>query len=546
MKKIIYIIGFSGTGKSASSQLASEALNWEYYDMDKIIENEEKRTISEMFETDGENWFREREAKLLSNLSQKTMCIISTGGGVPVSESNMKLMMQTGYVICLDASIEVIMKRLTQENIEGIQESSIRPKISDLSKEKITDFKLKRSEFYSKAHFTINTNYMSVEEVSNNIVYAVEKYTDSLNINHLNQFDTFCTTVKSKNNLYGVFVGVDIYNILPEVMKNILLKDKIFLLADEGSKKYMRQIQKIFESSNIVTTTLLIEEGEKSKSLSTASKIYEWLSSQHADRGDVLIGIGGGVVGDITGFVASSYMRGIKFILIPTTLLAMSDSSIGGKTAVDINNIKNLTGSFYNPSLVFSDLQSLKTLPKRQITSGWAELIKHGFIRDKELLQDMLKIEDYFDLDTNLNSIIKRSIKIKGQIVSQDENEKYGHRIMLNYGHTLGHAIESSTNLERYTHGEAVSIGMAFAAKLSNYLDMLSDEDYLFHNKILVKFDLPISPTNIDWDKCFHLIKNDKKVKNGKINWILLESLGKSVVKNDIDDEILIKIAGDF
>lgn len=546
MKKIIYIIGFSGTGKSASSQLASEALNWEYYDMDKIIENEEKRTISEMFETDGENWFREREAKLLSNLSQKTMCIISTGGGVPVSESNMKLMMQTGYVICLDASIEVIMKRLTQENIEGIQESSIRPKISDLSKEKITDFKLKRSEFYSKAHFTINTNYMSVEEVSNNIVYAVEKYTDSLNINHLNQFDTFCTTVKSKNNLYGVFVGVDIYNILPEVMKNILLKDKIFLLADEGSKKYMRQIQKIFESSNIATTTLLIEEGEKSKSLSTASKIYEWLSSQHADRGDVLIGIGGGVVGDITGFVASSYMRGIKFILIPTTLLAMSDSSIGGKTAVDINNIKNLTGSFYNPSLVFSDLQSLKTLPKRQITSGWAELIKHGFIRDKELLQDMLKIEDYFDLDTNLNSIIKRSIKIKGQIVSQDENEKYGHRIMLNYGHTLGHAIESSTNLERYTHGEAVSIGMAFAAKLSNYLGMLSDEDYLFHNKILVKFDLPISPTNIDWDKCFHLIKNDKKVKNGKINWILLESLGKSVVKNDIDDEILIKIAGDF
>ena len=546
MKKIIYIIGFSGTGKSASSQLASEALNWEYYDMDKIIENEEKRTISEMFETDGENWFRERESKLLSNLSKKTMCIISTGGGVPVSESNMKLMMQTGYVICLDASIEVIIKRLNQENIEGIQESSVRPKISDLSKEKISDFKSKRSKFYSKAHLTINTNYMPVEEVSNNIVYAVEKYTDILNINYLKQFDTFCTTVKSKNDLYGVFVGVDIYNILPEVMKNILLKDKIFLLADEGSKKYMRQIQKIFESDNITTTTLVIEEGEKSKSLSTASKIYEWLSSQHADRGDVLIGIGGGVVGDITGYVASSYMRGIKFALIPTTLLAMSDSSIGGKTAVDVNNIKNLAGSFYNPSLVFSDLQSLKTLPKRQIKSGWAELIKHGFIRDKELLQDMLKIEDYFDLDTNLNSIIKRSIKIKGQIVSQDEHEKYGHRIMLNYGHTLGHAIESSTNLERYTHGEAVSIGMAFAAKLSNYLGMLCDEEYLFHNKILLKFDLPISSTNIDWDKCFHLIKNDKKVKNGKINWILLESLGKSVVKNDIDDEIIIKIAEDF
>ena len=260
----------------------------------------------------------------------------------------------------------------------------------------------------------------------------------------------------------------------------------------------------------------------------------------------MLIGVGGGVVGDITGFVASTYMRGIKFVLVPTTLLSMSDSSIGGKTAVDVNKIKNLVGSFYNPSLVYSDLISLKTLPERQINSGWAELIKHGFIKDRDLLDQMIQIQDYKKINDNVSSIIKKSIQIKGEIVTVDENEKYGSRIMLNYGHTLGHAIESSTNLEQYTHGEAVSIGMSFAAKLSNHLNMLSDDDLKLHNDILKKFDLPVSPDNIDWEKCFELIKNDKKVKNGKINWILLESLGKAVVRDNIDKDTIFRIFGEM
>ena len=152
----------------------------------------------------------------------------------------------------------------------------------------------------------------------------------------------------------------------------------------------MRKIQQEFELAGKSTTTFIIPQGETSKSLSISSKIYEWLSYEHADRGDVLIGVGGGVVGDITGFVSSTYMRGIRFVLVPTTLLSMSDSSIGGKTAVDVNKIKNLVGSFYNPSLVYSDLSTLGTLPNRQISSGWAELIKHGFIRDRLMIMLVL------------------------------------------------------------------------------------------------------------------------------------------------------------
>jgi len=546
MNKILYIIGFSGTGKSAASKLAAEALGWKLFDMDQIIEEEIGKPISQIFEKNGEEWFRDKESELLLKLSKENNCIISTGGGLPVKDSNFDIMNNSGYVLTLDASVDIIIKRLKNKSSEGENEKSLRPKLIQSSLPEIIQFKSERSDIYAKSDFTINTNKLSVEEVANNIVYQAEKYVDKLNSLHFEQFDSFCTNVLSKNNQYGVFVGLDIYKYLPEVMNKIINKQKIYLLSDDGSKPYMRKVQQVFELAGKSTTTFVIPQGETSKSLSISSKIYEWLSYEHADRGDVLIGVGGGVVGDITGFVASTYMRGIKFVLVPTTLLSMSDSSIGGKTAVDVNKIKNLVGSFYNPSLVYSDLNSLETLPNRQISSGWAELIKHGFIRDRDLLDQMIQIQDYKKINDNVSSIIKKSIQIKGEIVTVDENEKYGSRIMLNYGHTLGHAIESSTNLEQYTHGEAVSIGMSFAAKLSNHLNMLSDEDLKLHNHILKKFDLPVSPDNIDWDKCFELIKNDKKVKNGKINWILLESLGKAVVRDNIDKDIVFRIFGEM
>lgn len=546
MNKILYIIGFSGTGKSVASKLAAEALGWKLFDMDQIIEEEIGKPISQIFEQNGEEWFRDKESELLLKLSKENNCIISTGGGLPVKGSNFDIMNNSGYVLTLDASIDIIVKRLKNKSSEGENEKSLRPKLIQSSLSEITQFKSERSDIYAKSDFTINTNKLSVEEVANNIVYQAEKYVDQLNSLHFEQFDSFCTNVLSKNNQYGVFVGLDIYKYLPEVMNKIINKQKVYLLSDDGSKPYMRKIQQVFELAGKSTTTFVIPQGETSKSLSISSKIYEWLSYEHADRGDVLIGVGGGVVGDITGFVASTYMRGIKFVLVPTTLLSMSDSSIGGKTAVDVNKIKNLVGSFYNPSLVYSDLISLKTLPERQINSGWAELIKHGFIKDRDLLDQMIQIQDYKKINDNVSSIIKKSIQIKGEIVTVDENEKYGSRIMLNYGHTLGHAIESSTNLEQYTHGEAVSIGMSFAAKLSNHLNMLSDDDLKLHNDILKKFDLPVSPDNIDWEKCFELIKNDKKVKNGKINWILLESLGKAVVRDNIDKDTIFRIFGEM
>jgi len=541
MNELVYLIGFSGTGKSSVARLIAQALRWSFIDMDEEIESSCGKSISEIFQTKGEKWFRDEESKLLNNISVKNKHIISTGGGVPVKDQNMNLMLKTGYVICLDASVDQIVARLSI--LAGKDNKlSDRPKITNLSVEDISNFKSERSNIYSMANFTINTNHLTVEQVTNELLKSINKFLNKLNVIEWQKIDDFCTSVENINNIYPVYVGSDLYEKLPQMLKPFLIKHKVFLLADDGSKLYMRKIQKVFELNKIKTTTLVLNSGEQSKSLENTSSIYEWLSSEHADRDDILLGIGGGMVGDISGYVAATYMRGIKFVLIPTTLLSMSDSSIGGKTAIDVNNIKNLVGSFHAPSLVVSDLLALDTLPQRQINSGWAELIKHGFIKDRELLDQMMDIKDFNYLNEELISIIKKSIKIKADIVSVDENEKYGQRILLNYGHTVGHAIEASTNLNKYTHGEAVSLGMVFAAKLSNKLGLLSDDDYNFHIQILNKFNLPTDFKDINWENCFDLIKNDKKVKDGKINWVLLKSLGNSFTKNDISEDILMEI----
>ena len=541
MNDLVYLIGFSGTGKSSVAKLIANALGWDFIDMDEEIESTFGKPISEIFQTKGEKWFREEESKLLHNIAVKNKLIISTGGGVPVKEQNMNLMLKTGYVICLEASVEEIVSRLSiLPRIDN--KLSDRPKITNLSIEDISNFKSERANIYARANFTINTNELTVEQVTNELLKSINKFLNKLNVIEWQKIDGFCTSVENINNIYPVYVGSDLYEKLPQILKPYLIKQKMFLLADDGSKLYMRKIQKIFELNKIKTTTLVLNSGEQSKSLENTSSIYEWLSSEQTDRDDILLGIGGGMVGDIAGYVAATYMRGIKFVLIPTTLLSMSDSSIGGKTAIDVNNIKNLVGSFHNPSLVLSDLRTLDTLPQRQINSGWAELIKHGFIKDRELLDQMMDIKDFNYLNEELILIIKKSIKIKADIVSVDENEKYGQRILLNYGHTLGHAIEASTNLNKYTHGEAVSLGMVFAAKLSNKLGLLSDNDCDFHIQILNKFSLPTDFKDINWEKCFNLIKNDKKVKAGKINWVLLKSLGLSFTKNDIPDDILMEV----
>ncbi len=272
-----------------------------------------------------------------------------------------------------------------------------------------------------------------------------------------------------------------------------------------------------------------IPDGERYKTLQTTESIYQKLTRLKADRHTPLIAFGGGVIGDVAGFAAATYLRGIPLIQIPTTLLAQVDSSVGGKTGVDLPQGKNLVGSFYQPHLVFIDVSLLKTLPRREILCGTAEVIKYGAIQDPKLFTLLEKsIDDFLKLDLNLvEKIVRTCVKIKAGIVEKDEKETLGLRMFLNFGHTLGHAIETLSGYRRFSHGAGVAMGMSFAAKLSVALG-LTDQKTMGRLEILIERAGLANPLpEFSRNAYLEVMSRDKKAKAGKIQYVLLKKIGQ-------------------
>ena len=264
---------------------------------------------------------------------------------------------------------------------------------------------------------------------------------------------------------------------------------------------------------------------------------YRFLIEEGFDRKDLLISLGGGVVGDTTGYVAATYLRGVSFIQIPTTLLAQADSSIGGKTGVDFEGYKNMVGAFKMPSLVYMNFQTLTTLDDRQFFSGFAEIMKHGLIKDASFYEWL--IENMYDICerdlTTLSQMLQKSCDIKRMVVEKDPTEQ-GERALLNFGHTIGHAIEKAKNFELY-HGECVALGSVAAAYISWKRELLSMEEYYEVRDMFVPFYLPISVDKIDPKEILRLTKSDKKMESGKIKFVLLKKIGKAIIDNTVTDE---------
>jgi len=284
----------------------------------------------------------------------------------------------------------------------------------------------------------------------------------------------------------------------------------------------------------------VIAAGEENKNLDTVNEIYRYLVKQKLERNSVLIALGGGVVGDITGFVAATFLRGINFVQVPTTLIAQADSSVGGKVGVDFEGSKNIIGAFYQPRLVYINVNSLKTLPKREVQAGLAEVVKHGIIKDR----------DFFDyVEYNLNKIFefkedvlqftaRANCSIKGSVVEEDEREG-GLRAILNFGHTIGHAVESVSGFQ-LLHGECVSIGMVGAFKMAQHLGMVDAKESDRVIGLLERIGLPTGIKGMDVDKVFAQMYHDKKIKNNKLVFILPKRIGE-VLQISIDDTALIK-----
>lgn len=300
---------------------------------------------------------------------------------------------------------------------------------------------------------------------------------------------------------------------------------------------YGEAVLSLIQGSCAKAVKFVFENGEENKNLDTVKKLYQFLIEEKFDRKDMLVALGGGVVGDLTGFAAATFLRGIDFIQIPTTLLAQADSSIGGKTGVDFDGYKNMVGAFKMPRLVYMNLSTLQTLDERQYYAGFAEIMKHGLIRDaifyEWLLENMYEI---CERDLNIvEEMLVRSCTVKKMIVEKDPTEQ-GDRALLNLGHTIGHAIEKAKNFE-LLHGECVALGIVAAAYISWKKELLSMDEYYEIRDMFVPFYLPITVDNIDPAEIVALTKSDKKIEGNTIKFVLLKKIGKAVIDRTVTEE---------
>ena len=344
--------------------------------------------------------------------------------------------------------------------------------------------------------------------------------------------------VKLKENSYPIFIGK---NILSNKKLYLAIKEKKIALITNNKIKALHF--KNLKNNIIKKENIILPDGEKYKNQESITKIHNYLLKNNFSRDSALIAFGGGVIGDITGFAASTYQRGIKFIQIPTTLLAMVDSSVGGKTGINHTLGKNMIGSFHQPSAVIADTEILKTLSERQFNAGMAEVIKYGIIKDKIFFKWILKEhENIKNLNTeSIIKIIKKSCQIKADIVALDEKEK-DIRALLNLGHTFGHAIENNLGYGKWLHGEAIACGFLIAADISIQKKIMTNAEYEEIKKILKIFKLPIKlPKNINLEKLYKTMLLDKKVKNNKIVFVLPKNIGSAYITNEIKKSMVMK-----
>lgn len=346
-------------------------------------------------------------------------------------------------------------------------------------------------------------------------------------------------TVNLGERSYDIMIGSEILNGIGEQLKSFNLSPKIAIMSNSTVfSLYGEQVADSVRKAGFDLLTVIIPDGEEHKNILTLQHIYSELLRYKLDRKSALIALGGGVVGDITGFAASTYMRGIAYIQIPTTLLAQVDSSVGGKTGIDHELGKNMLGTFWQPSLVWIDIETLKTLPKRELTAGIAEIIKYGVIYDEELFDFLvLNRERILNLDRDaIVYIIKRSCEIKAEVVSKDERES-GFRAILNFGHTIGHAIETVTGYKRFLHGEAIAIGMALEARLAEILNLIDSKDVSKIKSLIESYGLPFEkPTDIKPNSIFLSMQLDKKAIAGELKFILPQKIGSVLIQKNIPE----------
>jgi shikimate kinase / 3-dehydroquinate synthase len=514
---LIYLVGLSGSGKTTVGRLLATRLQLPFVDTDALIERRAGKTISEIFASDGEPAFREMESTVLRDVAS-TPAVVSTGGGLPIDPGNRDLMRQTGAGFWLDATTEALEQRL-----EG--EASKRPLLNGTLSETIDQLREARRSSYADAGARIDTSGRSPAQVVDLVAQQLRNLNQS---KPWSQDPVPPVWIDTSAHSYGVYVGSQAFERLPELLVRHGLDGRLLVIADETVwRLHQDRIEGVLgERSHVVS---LVPAGEQHKTLQQASRLYDELLAQRPERGDLIVALGGGVIGDLAGFVAATLLRGIRFIQVPTTVLSQVDSSVGGKVAVDHPRGKNLIGAFHQPNLVLADLEFLGTLPAREIPAGLAEIVKIAVMQDRNLF-DRLEADSSALLSTTgapLGAAIRRAIELKATLVEQDERDLTGARALLNYGHTLGQALEAATGYGRFLHGEAIAVGMGAAARMASWMGLHPPDEVRRQDELLAALGLPASAPDTDPGDIRAALGLDKKREGGQVKWVLPVGIGR-------------------
>jgi len=536
----IILTGFSGSGKSLVAREVAQRLSWAFIDTDDEVVKLAGKPIAEIFSQDGESRFRELERQAIEKACQQSQTVIAIGGGAIVNFRNYELLSRSGFIFCLEAKAETIYQRLFQNATYG-SGPEVRPLLADESPlESIRQLKASRQPYYANVDWTVHTDSLNISQVADEVIKGWKLLCSARNGTDK---DAACW-VRTATQSYPVFVGYGLLDKLGEKIEELGLSGRVVIISDETvASIYGRKVEEALRDAGFTVNSFAVPPGEGNKNIDSAIRVYDFLVERRVERGDILIVLGGGMVGDLAGFVAATFLRGVSWAQVPTSLVAMVDASIGGKVGINHPQGKNLIGAFYQPGFVLADCQTLTSLPERELTSGWAEVIKYGLILDKDFFEFLeANVDKLIKLEpTAVRQAIARSAAIKAQVVSEDEKER-GKRIILNYGHTIAHGLEAASQYRRFLHGEAVAIGMMGAAKLSQRLGLLSVEAVERQQSLLQRFGLPVTFSGSGLVDVKKAMEMDKKIRTKAIRWVLLQDIGKTTICSDVSQQDVVTV----
>lgn len=536
----LFLTGLSGSGKSEVGRRVAGMLGWSYVDTDELLARRCEMPVGQILVQHGEEWFRALEAEAVAIAGQQERVVVSTGGGAVISEANRAYMRTHGLVVYLNTSIDAAWGRVEAQMREAgaAGAAAFRPLVAgNDGRQRLQNLLEARRHWYEEAAVHASTDGLSPDEVARKIVAA------ALLHGMLTPGSSREQPITIQGERVGTRAVVEWGGLahLAEWLRSEGFQRRVFLVTDTTvGSLYAEPVKHLLQGAGMEPHLYMVAAGEASKSLRSFEQMLDWLVESRAERSEPIVALGGGVVGDLVGFVAASYHRGAPLVQVPTTLLAQVDSAIGGKTGINHPHGKNLIGAFYQPRLTLADPALLLTLPERAYREGWGEIVKYGMILDADLFELLeANVQALRKRDAALlTRIVARCIALKMDVVERDELDN-GLRNILNYGHTFGHALEALSGYDRWLHGEAVSLGMEVAARIAVALGLLSKKEAERQRKLLAALGLSIECPPIDVEAALEVMQRDKKVREGRMRWVLPSRIGQVELYKDIDVAIV-------